>query len=104
MPINNASLHWVKVLFPASTVRSDRFTLLAPLTNTTAATGFPFTNPVLFTSTLGGLISARPWPAMFTPLTLRFLVMATCSGYVPGQTLIVSPGLEAFIAVWMLLY
>jgi hypothetical protein len=40
-------------------------------------------------------------PSEDTPVSVSFLVMRTCSAYVPGQILIVDPAGTEFTAVWI---
>ncbi len=52
----------------------------------------------LLTSTLGAWMIVVPEPA---PVKVRFLLITTCSVYVPAATLIVSPDEAAVTAAWI---
>src|SRR6266853_1648610 len=80
------------------TVNPDMRACAPSVIRTTAATGFPFRDSCADGVSVGGDLITVVGPP---PLRVRSLSMTTSSVYVPGRTMIVSPGRAWFTAAWI---
>ena len=113
----------IKIAFCVHPLITTDIRLILPLSNTLIPTNVPqsvpsrplIVNPFILTSaplltstiygrsiTLGSMSSSGGDSTIVDsepePIIVKFLLIVICSVYVPGNTFIVSPGFEAFIA------